>query len=132
MEPEVNVSVSGRDHSSRILHRVVTVLENESESSSETIWGQMANAVADHVGALFLTKSNPKPQKVPQLLLLIHGWPGVGKTWTVNTIRALLSDADIGTCSTAFTGAAASLISEAETTHSMFSIPPRWKKRKTA
>ena len=81
--------------------------------------------VADHIDIVQAAKATLQPGKPPRLLLLILGGPGVGKTWTLNTIRKLLSESGVDSVSTAFTGAAASLIPGAETTHSLFSIPPQ-------
>ena len=78
--------------------------------------------VSDHIDHLCTEKANNGSDR-RQLLLFIHGGPGVGKTWVVNTIREMLEKAEIGSVSTAFTGAAASMIPTAETIHSLFTLP---------
>ena len=55
-----------------------------------------------------------------QLLLFIHGGPGVGKTWT---IKKKLKNLHKKILCTAYTGAAASLLFGGETIHSLFQIP---------
>jgi len=67
----------------------------------------------------------------PQLLLMIHGGPGVGKTWTIQEIMKLVEAHGFKSACTAFTGVAASLIPQAETINTTFSIPvARFSKKK--
>lgn len=58
-----------------------------------------------------------------QLLLFIHGRPGVRKTWTINEFKKKLENLHKKFLCTAYTGAAASLLVGGETIHSLFQIP---------
>ena len=57
-----------------------------------------------------------------ELLLIIHGGPGVGKTWTINEFKMMLLNANERFVCTAYTGAAASLLAGGETIHYLFQI----------
>ena len=82
-------------------------------------------AVRDYAEAVEAWKEKQTTKEPDQLLLLISGGPGVGKTFTINAIRSLLEAKGIRTLSTAYTGAAASIIPTAETIHSLFALSPR-------
>jgi len=77
------------------------------------------NVIQRHIERLQSKKSSDP------FILLIHGGPGVGKTWTVNKARELFEAAGMETVSTAFTGSAATMIPTAETMHSLVSLNTR-------
>ena len=81
------------------------------------------NILADHVDQYQNHFFDPKQPKPNQLRLLILGGPGVGKTWTINAIREMARQSFLGTCSSAFTGAAACLLPGSETCNSLLAIP---------
>jgi len=66
------------------------------------------------------TTIEPGPE---QLFLLIHGGPGVGKTWTLHRMQEILREFDLGVLFCAFAGSAASLLPNAETINTLFHIP---------
>jgi Cdc6-like AAA superfamily ATPase len=69
---------------------------------------------------LQVLKSHMEDSKNEQFLVFIHGGPGLGKTWTVNEFKNMLSSNNEKYLCTAFTGNATSLLSGGETIHSLF------------
>lgn len=64
-----------------------------------------------------------------QLLLFVLGGPGVGKTWSVNTLIQLLDSIRAkGVLASAFMGSAASNIPGSGTVHRLYNIPIPKKK----
>ena len=80
-------------------------------------------ATKDQIKALNFFENYLTTNFDKQLLLFIHGGPGVGKTWTINEFKSKLSHANEKFLCTAYTGAAASLLAGGETIHSLFQIP---------
>ena len=84
--------------------------------STKTIF----NPTNDQINVLKVLKSHLHEFKNEQFLLFIHGGPGVGKTWTVNEFKNMLTTNNEKFLCTAFTGVAASLLNGGETLHSLF------------
>ena len=57
------------------------------------------------------------------MLVLIHGGPGVGKTFLLNMFKKMLEATSVGCVSTAYMGVAASIVPGSETLCSLFCIP---------
>ena len=61
--------------------------------------------------------------KPDPMLVLIHGGPGVGKTFLLNMFKRMLEATGVGCVSTAYMGVAASIVPGSETLCSLFCIP---------
>ena len=70
-----------------------------------------------HATRFFLCEND-----IDQLLMLIQGGPGVGKTWVTRKMMEILDLCKIGYLTVAASGAAASCYFNAETIHTAFSV----------